>query len=211
MKNLFKKGLSVLLFIVLSAFLAACGSDEAENQAIENEQTEEVEQQEQLQEEEQQEVSKEEEVVKTPIEIIQEKNYVMSVELDEDGVLNVEIDERSPLTVNFIIDRATDILEDMNTAFQDENIKGYYAMVITKLVDSKGNEYEDEAYNLYYSREDFEKLNYENFYNMAYSEPYRIFNESTSYVFHPVIYREMKDKYRNNLIHKQSKLESVTD
>lgn len=44
MKNLFKKGLSVLLFIVLSAFLAACGSDEAENQAIENEQTEEVEQ-----------------------------------------------------------------------------------------------------------------------------------------------------------------------
>lgn len=44
MKNLFKKGLSVLLFIVLSVFLAACGSDEAENQAIENEQTEEVEQ-----------------------------------------------------------------------------------------------------------------------------------------------------------------------
>lgn len=137
---------------------------------------------------------------KEPLEQIKEKNYITSLELDKDNVVNVEIDAKNSLTVNFIIDKAVDILEDMETAFKDDKVTGYYAMVNMEMVDNKGNEREEEGFNLYYSREDFEELNYDKFSELSYSEPWRIFNESTSYLIHPVLFKEMKKEYKKNLI-----------
>lgn len=146
------------------------------------------------------EKGKKEKKKKEPLEQLKEKKYIKSVELDDDHTLNVEIDASNALTVNFIFDKAVDILEDMQIAFKDDRVTGYYAMVYMDMVDNKGNEMEEEGFNMYYSREDFEELNYKKFSEMSYSEPWRIFNESTSYLIHPVLFNEIKDKYRNNLI-----------
>lgn len=197
MKILYKRCIALISMFLLSLFLVAC-EEEMDIGNVNDDQQEET----------QKEQSKE---VENPIEAIKEKRYVLSVELDDDGILNVKTDQRSYLTINFVVSHVVDIFDDMKIAFEDEKIKGFYASVITTLTDSKGDNYEEEAYNIYYSRDDFEKLNYDEFYKTAYSEPYRIFNESTSYIIHPVIYREMKEEYRKNLIHGQSKAEKITE
>jgi hypothetical protein len=147
----------------------------------------------------------------SPLDKIKEKDYITSLELDDDGTVNAIIDGKSPISVNFTFDKAVDILEDMKLAFEDEQVTGYYAMVMIDVIDSKGNEREEEGFNLYYSREDFEALNYDNFYNLSYSEPYRIFNESTSYLINPVMYKDLKDDYKNNLTYEHNKPNYVTE
>lgn len=206
--------------IVLIVVVAAFNNNDEDKQASKNETGAKSEQV----EKDKQDNSKKDSEIKTknkkengnaekqsPLDKIKEKNYITSIELDEDGTVNAVIDGKNAISVNFTFDKAVDILEDMNLAFEDKQVTGYYAMVMIDVIDSKGNEREEEGFNLYYSRKDFEALNYDNFYNLSYSEPYRIFNESTSYLINPVMYKDLKDDYKNNLTYEHNKPNYVTE
>lgn len=196
------KKLSFLVIVMFLLLLSACGEvSETTGDTEEQKDVAKKTENEEVEEGKKEKPEKEKkEKKKEPLEQIKDKKYVKSVELEDDNTVDVEIDATGALTVNFIYDKAVDILEDMHTAFKDDKVTGYYAMVYMDMVDNKGNEMEEEGFNMYYSREDFEALNYEKFSNMSYSEPWRIFNESTSYLIHPVLFNEVKDEYRDNLI-----------
>lgn len=204
-KPFYKKWWFWIIVIIVVA-IGSTGDDETQSKEEPKEDAAETAVEVEEEKDEEPEKPKEEpEEEKSPLQEIEKKKYITSIEIDDDGVVNATIDAKSELTPNFVFDRAVDILEDMKTAFEDEEVNGYYARTMINVIDNKGNESEEEGFNLYYTREDFETLNYDNFYNLSYSEPYRIFNESTSYLINPVLYRELKSEYTSNLTHEHNK------
>ncbi len=186
------KKLILISSVIFALFLAACG-EVTESEPKPDDQKKEVKNEEKPKE------TKPKEANKDPIDQIKSKKYVASVEFEDDNTLDVEIDATNAVSVNAIYEKVTDILEDMKIAFEDKKVTGYYAIVNITVVDGKGNEKIDEGFNMYYSRSDFEALSYDNFNSQSYSQPWMIFNESTSYLINPVVFDEVKNEYRSKL------------
>lgn len=117
----------------------------------------------------------------------------------EDGKLTLKYNPGTVWSENSFMAVVYDMFEDAGTAFDDEEIDSVAVEIETTMTDEKGNESVDPVIKYNYSREAFEELNYENFTNMAYSEEWRILREADYYYIHPGIYKNLKDKYKDNL------------
>lgn len=142
---------------------------------------------------------------KTIAEQLKENDKNVDKAILENGVLILEHEAKSLWSENSLFYSVYDLFETMNEAFKDKSVNGVKVVISTVMVDNKGNESVDPVISYEYSRESFEELNFKNFSNMAYSQQWRILNESDSYFIHPGIYKNLKDEYTNNLIYGNSK------
>lgn len=126
----------------------------------------------------------------------------------EDGTLTLENDVTTFWDETSIL--KTDVLtmfELMPKVFEDDGVDRARIVLNVEITDNKGNSEIEPVIYFEYTREHFGELEYNNFLNMATSQTWRIFNESTSYEIHPGIYNNVKDDYKNNLNTGLSKIE----
>ena len=136
---------------------------------------------------------------------IQEDNNNVDSASIKNGVLQLKSEGKTTFSENTLFHSVYDLFEAMHDGFEDEGIDKVEVILTTTMVDSKGNESDDEVITYEYSRESFEELNYEKFANMAYGQQWRILNESDTYWIHPGIYKNLKDDYTENLTHGMAK------
>lgn len=132
-------------------------------------------------------------------EAIEEDNDNVDKATLEDGTLTLIGEGKTTFSENTLFMSVYDMFEAMNEGFQDESVNEIYIELTTTMVDQKGNESVEPVIKYNYSREAFEELNYDNFANMAYSEEWRILREADYYYIHPGIYKNLKDKYKDNV------------
>ncbi|GGN64595.1 hypothetical protein [Oceanobacillus indicireducens] len=187
--------------------------DQAEAQEKQEEQENQKEQEKEEQkkvEEEEKEKKKEEEKKKENEEKERKANRTTAEALEEDsknvdeasmdgGKLTLKHNPGTVWNESSFMATVYDMFEDAKTAFDDEEIDSVAIEIETTMTDEKGNESVDPVIKYNYSREAFEELNYENFTNMAYAEEWRILREADYYYIHPGIYKNLKDKYKDNL------------
>lgn len=214
-KSVYKKWwFWVLAVIIIGSWFV--GNDDDEDVAKESDKAEEVvTEQEETEDEEQEESKVKDEKVeeesnddRTIVEIIEE-DYDIDKATIKEGLLTIEKDPGTIWDENSLFYTVYDLFEIMHEAFKDDSIDEVEAKVLTTMIDNKGNESVDAVIEYIYTRETFEELNYDNFSNMAYGEQWRILNESDLYMIHPGIYNNLKDKYKDNLIHGTSKFPPV--
>lgn len=145
---------------------------------------------------------------RTTVERLQDDDGVDKVVLN-DGILTLEKHPSGLWDENSLFHSVYDLFEVMNDAFKDKSVDEVEVKIQTKMTDVKGNENLDTVIEYLYTRESFEELNYDNFTNMAFSEQWRILNESDLYMIHPGIYKNLKDKYTDNLPNGAAKLPPV--
>lgn len=139
-------------------------------------------------------------------EVLQEDDKNVDKAALENGVLTLEKESGTIWSENSLFFSVYDLFESAKVAFGDDSIDEVNAIVNTLMVDTKGNESIEPAISFTYTRDSFEELNYDNFSNMAYSQQWRILNESDSYSIHPGIYKNLKDDYTSNLSYGTSKV-----
>jgi len=132
-------------------------------------------------------------------EAIAEDNDNVDEAVLEDGKLTLIADGKTTFSENTLFLSVYDLFEAMHDGFQDESVNEVYVELLTTMVDTKGNESVEPVIKYNYSRESFEELNYDNFSSMAYGEQWRILREADYYYIHPGIYKNLKDKYKDNL------------
>lgn len=132
------------------------------------------------------------------IALVEDNDYISEANLT-DGKLTLIADGKTTFSENTLFYSVYDLFEAMHDGFQDENVNEIYVELMVTMIDSKGNESIEPVIKYNYDRETFEELNYENFTNMAYSEEWRILREANYYYIHPGIYKNLKDKYKDNL------------
>lgn len=205
-------------FILIAAIFILGGignlleSDEAKQKredekiAVENERKEK-EQKKKQEEQQKKEEAKEEERKKNRNidDKIQEDNKNVDSASVTDGVLQLKSEGKTTFSENTLFHSVYDLFEAMHDGFEDEGVDKVEVILTTTMVDSKGNESDDEVITYEYSRKSFEELNYDKFANMAFGQQWRILNESDAYWIHPGIYKNLKDEYTGNLTHGISK------
>lgn len=129
---------------------------------------------------------------------LEENNSVDRVTF-EDGTLTLETEATSLWSENSLLFTVYDLFEVTKEAFDDSSVDEVKVFISTKMVDEKGHESVDTVIEYHFTRESFEELNYDNFSNMAYGQPYRILNVSDYYSIHPGIYKNFKNEYKENL------------
>lgn len=130
--------------------------------------------------------------------LVEDNDYISEAKLT-DGKLTLIAEGKTTFSENTLFHSVYDLFEAMHDGFQDESVSEVYIELMTTMIDSKGNESIEPVIKYNYDREAFEELNYENFTNMAYSEEWRILREANYYYIHPGIYKNLKDKYKENL------------
>ena len=195
-RNIIITGSCFLLFIV-----GVVSSSDSENK-------EEAKKDDKAIETSKEEKPKKEDDNRTTVERLQDDDGVDKVSLN-DGILTIEKQPGGLWDENSLFHSVYDLFEVMNDAFKDESIDEVEVKIQTKMTDAKGNESLDAVIEYLYTRESFEELNYDNFTNMAFSEQWRILNESDLYTIHPGIYKNLKDKYTDNLPNGAAKLPPV--
>lgn len=130
--------------------------------------------------------------------LVEDNDYISEANLT-DGKLTLIADGKTTFSENTLFHSVYDLFEAMHDGFQDESVSEVYVELMVTMIDSKGNESIEPVIKYNYDRETFEELNYENFTNMAYSEEWRILREANYYYIHPGIYKNLKDKYKDNL------------
>lgn len=150
---------------------------------------------------------KERKANRTIDEKLQEGNKDVDKASLEDGILVLEKE------VTTFWDETSILKQDVLTmfelfpeAFEDESVNSVNVVLLTEMVDEKGNGEIETIIEFEYSKDTFDELNYEKFLYMATSETWRILNESDAYWIHPGIYKNVKDEYRNNLKHSMTKI-----
>ena len=126
----------------------------------------------------------------------------------EDGLLTLKRDPGTVWSENSLFHSVYDLFESTNEAFKDDAVKEVDVIIETTMVDQKGNESKDPVIKYQYTKESFDELNYDNFTDMAFGQQWRILNEADGYFIHPGIYKELKEKYTDNLSHGKSKVRS---
>lgn len=138
--------------------------------------------------------------------IVKNNSNVDKAKFTSDDVLQIEINPSSVWSENsFVTTYTYHALEAIDEAFKDKKVNKVEVQINTKFTDSKGNESTGQAVRINYDRDTFEELNYKKFKTMAGGQEWRILNESNSYFIHPGIFREIKDKYKENLTYGMSK------
>lgn len=206
-------------FILIAAIFILGGignlleSDEAKQKredekiAVENERKEKEQKKKQEEQQKKEEEAKEEERKKNRNidDKIQEDNKNVDSASVTDGVLQLKSEGKTTFSENTLFHSVYDLFEAMHDGFEDEGVDKVEVILTTTMVDSKGNESDDEIITYEYSRKSFEELNYDKFANMAFGQQWRILNESDAYWIHPGIYKNLKDEYTGNLTHGISK------
>lgn len=145
---------------------------------------------------------------RTTVEVIDEDyDKVDDVSL-KDGLLTLETNPGTVWSENSLFHAVYDLFEVMHEAFEDNSIDEIEAEIQIMMVDSKGNESDESVITYVYTRDSFKELNYDKFSEMAFGQQWRILNEADGYFIHPGIYKNLKDKYTDNLSHDKSKVRS---
>lgn len=159
-------------------------------------------------------IKKEKAKKKLPIDkkIVKENDHVDEAAIDDKGILTLSYNATAAWSENSIVTTYTYwMFEAMNEGFKDPSVNEVEASIKTTVTDNKGNSSIKEVASFLYARDTFEELNYEGFLNLASGQEWRIYNESDVYQLYPVIFNNIKDDYRNNLISGISKYPPVTD
>lgn len=120
--------------------------------------------------------------------------------------------EREPGTLwdeNSLFHTVYDLFEVIPTAFKDDSVNEVQVLIQTPMVDAKRNEAVETAIEYIYTKESFGELNYDKFAEMAYGQQWRILNESDMYIIHPGIYKNLKEKFTENLTNGMSKFPTI--
>lgn len=180
---------------------------EREQEKIAAEQENEKKEKEKEEKKKKEKEEKERKANRTIDEKLQEGNKDVDKASLEDGILVLEKE------VTTFWDETSILKQDVLTmfelfpeAFEDESVNSVNVVLLTEMVDEKGNGEIETIIEFEYSKDTFDELNYEKFLYMATSETWRILNESDAYWIHPGIYKNVKDEYRNNLKHSMTKI-----
>lgn len=136
---------------------------------------------------------------RTITEALEEDNENVDKATLKDGELTLIGEGKTTFSENTLFLSVYDMFEAMHEGFKDKNVDVVYVELTTTMIDQKGNESVEPVIKYNYSRKSFEELNYDNFANMAYGQQWRILQEADYYYIHPGIYKNLKDKYKENL------------
>lgn len=184
---------------------------EAEKAAEDEKQKEEeLKKEKDVEVEEEKKVNEEERKPNKTIDVaIKEDNKNIDNAILKDGILTLERDPGTVWSENSLFHTVYDLFEALPIAFKDEAVDEVQVLIKTPMVDAKGNEETETVIEYIYARDSFEELNYEKFANMAYGQQWRILNESDVYIIHPGIYKNLKEKIKENLVNGPSKFPLV--
>ena len=118
----------------------------------------------------------------------------------ENGVLTLKHNTKSMFSETSLLEfQVYDLFEIAGKSFKNPEVNQTNVIITAEMIDNKGNKEIEEIVKFNYSRASFEELNFKNFLDLAYSQSWRIFNESDSYWIHPGIYKNVKPAYKENL------------
>lgn len=144
--------------------------------------------------------------------LVKNNDHVDEAAIDDKGFLTISQNATAAWSENSIVTIHTYwMFEAMNEGFKDPSVNEVEASIKTNVIDNKGNSSLKEVASFLYARETFEELNYEGFLTLASGQEWRIYNESDVYQLYPVIFNNIKEDYKDNLVSGISKYPLVTD
>lgn len=143
--------------------------------------------------------------------LIKNNNHVDEATIDDKGFLTISYKATAAWSENSIVTTYTYwMFEALNEGFKDPSVNEVEASIKTKVTDNKGNSSVKEVASFLYTRETFEELNYDGFLYLASGQEWRIYNEADVYFIYPVIYNNIKEDFKKNLVSGTSKVPPIT-
>lgn len=202
-KPVYKKWWFWLVAFLVFGFVVGQTADDEPKEDVEEEAKEETKEESKEKDEEEKPKEDKEEKKETEDKEEEKKEKEKSEKIKEtdfyDGELTMVYEPGTLWDENSFFRIVYDSFADVKDAFEDDEVDSVVVMINALMTDEKGNEDMKPVITYRYTREGFDELNYEKFYDMAMVEEWRILNESESYFINPGIRNKLKDKYTENL------------
>ncbi|MCC0651722.1 hypothetical protein [Clostridioides sp. ES-S-0001-03] len=128
-----------------------------------------------------------------------DSSYIKDVKIDGSNVIVTLEDSGTWGEKSLVKDTATRGVDIFRKAFENKNAQKVTLQTVTPLTDNYGKESEEKTVVIIWNRETSDKVDYDNFKDIVYSDFTKLYGVSDSYAIHPGIFAKLDDKIKATL------------
>ncbi|EML6500533.1 TPA: hypothetical protein ACP6IR_002617 [Clostridioides difficile] len=141
---------------------------------------------------------------------LSDEKYLSEIKnVDNSSIRDVKIDGSNVIVTledlgawgekSLVKDTATIGVDIFRKAFENKNAQKVTLQTVTLLTDEYGKESEDKTVVIIWNRETSDKVDYDNFKDLVYSDFTKLYGISDSYAIHPGIFAKLDNKTKATL------------